>query len=209
MQKLVSCVLLVTGVFSVASSYKYNFQNYPLHFDALYHGKPRNRGPPGHGGPMENQLIRSAMRSLLNPATGPGVRSGSRKDNFTKEWNKEFGYNFINIEAVQENVGCRARCRKMDENPVCGSNMTRYFNSCDAECDQVKYTTNNLRYNNACCCYDSEMTLEASKVYCVAERGWTKSSSVIPKMIINKCLFVCLEKNGNKIAQNNDKVYPC
>lgn len=204
------CVLLAANFLLVSASYKYNFQNYPVHFDHLYRGKPRSAATPGFGGPMKNQLLHSAMRSLLNPATDPGTRSGSTKDNFRKEWNKEFGYSFINIEAVQENIGCRARCRRLDENPVCGvNNMTRYFNSCDAECDQEEYSTTTLRYNNVCCCQDSEMSLLAGKVFCVAETGWTKGSNTPPKMIINKCLFVCLEKKGHSIAQNGDRIYGC
>lgn len=186
----------------------YNYQNYPLHFDDLYHGRPRNRGPYG-GTPMENQLTASAMRSLLKPARGPNVRLNGGKTNFTKQWNKEFGYNFLGIEAVQENIGCRARCQKLSEDPVCGENMTRYFNSCDAECDQVKYNSKDLRYDNTCCCKDYQMSLKAGKVHCIADQDWKRKSGIAPKMILNDCLMVCLEKFGDKVAQNGDKVHSC
>jgi len=186
----------------------YNYQNYPVYFDDLYHGRPRNRGPGNHG-PLDNQLTRSAMRSLLNPAQGPNVRTHSGQFDFKKQWNKEFGYNFLGIEAIQENIGCRARCRRLSEEPVCGENMTRYFNSCDAECDQVTYNTDDLRYNKTCCCKDNEMSLAAGMVHCIAKFDWVRGSGEPPKMILNTCLMNCLEKSGDKVAQDNDMVHPC
>jgi hypothetical protein len=159
--------------------------------------------------PMQNQLTASAMRSLLNPASDPNLRSHGGKTNFTKQWNQEFGYNFLGIEAIQENIGCRARCRRLSEEPVCGVNMTRYFNSCDAECDQVEYNSTDLRYGNTCCCKDHEMSLTAGKVYCIAEPDWLRSSGIAPKLILNACLMVCLEKSGDSVAQNGDIAHPC
>jgi len=210
LRHLLICSLFVASAFTWAKQYNYNYQNYPLHFDDLYHGSRQHGNSPfGGDSIMNNQLTKSALRSLINPAHSPGVHGGlNPKGSFTKQWNQELGYNFINHEAGQENVGCRARCLKMTESPVCGSNMTRYFNSCDAECDQVTYGTDMLKYNNMCCCLKESMSLDIGKLYCVVEKQWNKLTTV-PKMIVNECLMVCLERKGMKLNQDDDKVVPC
>ena len=205
---LLSSALLFTVLAAQSNSnhYNYNFQNYPLYFDQLYQGRPARSGPFAGSTPLDNMLLRSTMRSLLRPAVDPNRRTSNTS--FLKEWNNRFGYNFMGIEAVQENIGCRARCRRLSESPVCGANMTRYFNSCDAECDQVTYGTENLRYNNQCCCLDSQMSLTAGNVFCVAPLPFNKQTDT-PKMILNDCLLTCLQKSGDNVAQNNDSVVPC
>lgn len=225
--------LLVFSLFCVstlswAQGYKYNYLNYPVQFNQLNHGTPsqgghghthkhthkgqttqvNGQGPFGGNSLMKNQLTKSVLRSLLTPATNPNPTSGiSGNKSFSDQWNQEFGYNFLNIEAVQENVGCRAKCRRMDESPVCGDNMTRYFNSCDAECDQVKYNTVDLRYNKMCCCKENMMTLNSGSVFCVVPANWVKT--VPPNMVVNECLLVCLQKKGDMIAQGSDMIVPC
>ena len=206
-----SKILLITTLFcSVAwaqtNYYNYNYQNYPVHFDQLYHGRPANRGPLGGNTPMDNMLLQSAMRSLMNPGVDPNRRTS--RTSFLKEWNTRFGYNFMSLEAVQENIGCRARCRRLSESAVCGDNKTRYFNTCDAECDQVTYNTENLRYNNTCCCFDNQMSLASGNVFCVVSLPFNKNTQA-PKMIVNSCLLECLTKNGHSLAQDNHTVMPC
>jgi hypothetical protein len=186
--------------------YNYNYQNYPVYFDHLYQGRAAQTGGLQGSTPLNNMLTRSAMRSLLSPAVSPNVQTNN--SSFIKEWNNRFGYNFLSIEAIQENIGCRARCRRLDESPVCGDNMTRYFNSCDAECDQVTYGTANLRYNNSCCCLENQMALTSGSVFCVVELPFDKSTGT-PKMILNSCMLTCLQKNGQNVAQNSDTVVPC
>lgn len=205
---LVLASLFMAGMFSqTTSSYNYNFQNYPVYFDHLYHGRhATNNSASGQSG-LNNMLTQSALTSLLNPAVSTNVRSNNV--NFMNEWNNRFGYNFLSLEAVQENIGCRARCRRLSESPVCGDNMTRYFNSCDAECDQVTYGTGNLRYNNQCCCLDSQMSLESSEVYCVSDQTNFDKSIHTPKMILNECLLICLQKNGDSVTQNSDSIFGC
>lgn len=205
-------VLLTTALlFAFASAqteyYRYNYQNYPVSFDALYHGRPASRGPFGGNTPLDNMLLQSVMRSLINPGVDPNRRVS--RSNFLKEWNNRFGYNFMSLEAIQENIGCRARCRRVTESPVCGSNKTRYFNTCDAECDQVISSISLLRYNNTCCCNDDQMSLVSGRVFCVIESGWTKASNEPPKMIVNSCLYECLTKMGHSLAQNSDVVRGC
>lgn len=209
MKLILLASLLAASTVATTPGYNYNFQNYPLYYDDLYHGRPRRGGGPFGGGesPLSNQLTRSALRSLMRPAVDPNVRNHGM-GSYRSEWNKELGYDFLNLEAFQENIGCRARCRRLSEEPVCGDNMTRYFNSCDAECDQVTYNSTNLRYNKMCCCDESWLSLHSGNVFCVAEVGWVKGNTP-PKMIINQCLLVCLEKFGEKVNQENDQIYPC
>lgn len=199
--------LFAAGTLSQDNYYNYNYQNYPLYFDHLYQGRPVRGSTLSGSTPLDNMLLQSTMRSLLRPAVDPNRRVS--RSSFLKEWNDRFGYNFTSIEAVQENIGCRARCRRLSESPVCGENMHRYFNSCDAECDQVTYNTENLRYNNTCCCTDSMMPLTSGNVYCVVELPWIKGTSGAPKMVLNECLLLCLQKNGDSVAQNNDSVVVC
>ena len=197
--------LFVAATLSQNDYYNYNYQNYPLYYDHLYQGRANRGGPMAGSTPLDNQLLRSTMRSLLRPAVDPNRRTSNTS--FLKEWNNRFGYNFMSIEAIQENIGCRARCRRLSESPVCGDNMTRYFNSCDAECDQVTHGTENLRYNNSCCCLDSQMSLTSGNVFCVAALPFNKTGT--PKMILNDCLLTCLQRNGDNVAQENDSVIPC
>ena len=209
---LFTSALLATLISAQTSNYyNYNYQNYPVYFDHLYQG--RHAGASGaYGGlnggstQLNNMLLRSTMRSLLSPAVSPNARTTNTS--FVNEWNNRFGYNFLSLEAIQENIGCRARCRRLSESPVCGDNMTRYFNSCDAECDQVTYNTTNLRYSNNCCCMDNQMALTSGSVFCVVTLPFDKSTGT-PKMILNSCLLTCLQKNGDNIAQNGDSVVPC
>jgi len=198
--------LLIWTTLAQNNYYSYNYQNYPVQFDHLYHGRPANRGPLGGNTPMDNMLLQSAMRSLMKPGVDPNRRTSSTS--FLKEWNQRFGYNFMSIEAIQENIGCRARCRRLTESPVCGDNKTRYFNSCDAECDQVTYNTNLLRYNKSCCCYDDQMSLLTGKVSCVVENSSDRRGTA-PFMIVNKCLHECLTKRGHSLAQDNHIVVNC
>lgn len=208
MQKLILiCSILTISVVSQTQYYNYNYQNYPVHFDQLYQGRPANGGAFGNNTPMDQMLLQSAMRSLIKPGVSPNQRVS--RSSFLNEWNSRFGYNFMSLEAVQENIGCRARCRRMSSSPVCGDNMTRYFNSCDAECDQVSYGTENLRYNNRCCCTDDMMALTSSSLYCVVTLPWTKGGADAPKMIMNHCMMNCLQKNGDSIAQDNDSIVGC
>ena len=203
---LLTSALLICLTSAQNNYYNYNYQNYPVHFDHLYQGRPANRGPLGGNTPMDNMLLQSAMRSLIRPGVDPNRRTS--RTSFLKEWNQRFGYNFMSIEAVQENIGCRARCRRLSESPVCGDNKTRYFNSCDAECDQVGYNTSNLRYNNSCCCYDNQMSLASGAVYCVVDSTFVKATSQ-PFMVVNSCLLECLTKRGDSLAQDNHKVISC
>lgn len=208
MQKILLTTALLCALASAQTPYyRYNYQNYPLHFDALYQGRPPSRGPYGGNTPLDNMMLQSVMRSLLAPGVDPNRRV--TRTNFLKEWNNRFGYNFMSLEAVQENIGCRARCRRLSESPVCGDNKTRYFNSCDAECDQVTSNTSNLRYNNTCCCYDNQMALTAMKVFCVVGPTWKKGTGTLPNMIVNSCLYECLTKMGHSLTQGSDVVRPC
>ena len=187
--------------------YNYNFQNYPVHFDQLYHGRAASGGAFGNNSPMDQMLLQSAMRSLIKPGVSPNQRVS--KTSFLNEWNSRFGYNFMSLEAVQENIGCRARCRRMSSSPVCGDNMTRYFNSCDAECDQVTYGTSNLRYNNRCCCTDNMMALTSGNLYCVVNMPWTKASATPPFLVVNYCIMNCLQRSGDSLAQGSHSVVGC
>lgn len=211
MQKILLTIALFCALVSSQTQYyRYNYQNYPLHFDSLYQGRPANRGPYGGNTPLDNMMMQSALRSLLNPGVSPNRRVS--RTNFLKEWNTRFGYNFMSLEAVQENIGCRARCRRISESAVCGDNKTRYFNSCDAECDQITYNTSMLRYNNVCCCNDNQMSLLTSDIFCVVAPTWVKGTTTAglgPKMIVNGCLLECLTKMGHSLAQGSDVVRPC
>ena len=207
-----SKLLLVSSLFiwtALAQNnyYNYNYQNYPVHFDHLYQGRPANRGPLGGNTPMDNMLLQSAMRSLIRPGVDPNRRTS--RTSFLKEWNQRFGYNFMSIEAVQENIGCRARCRRLSESAVCGDNKTRYFNSCDAECDQVTYNTSMLRYNNTCCCTDDQMSLTTGSVTCVVSGTTFDKATQQPLMVVNSCLHECLTKSGDSLAQDNHSIFPC
>ena len=105
MQKLILiCSILTVSVFS--QYYNYNYQNYPVHFDQLYHGQAASGGAFGNNSPMDQMLLQSAMRSLIKPGVSPNQRVS--KTSFLNEWNNRFGYNFMSLEAVQENIGCRA-----------------------------------------------------------------------------------------------------
>lgn len=210
MQKFIlATALLCVSVSAQTQQYSYNFQRYPFDFNSLYHGRPaqRSSSPYENNSALNNLLAQSALRSLLNPGVSPNRRVS--RSNFLKEWNNRFGYNFMSLEAVQENIGCRARCRRLTESPVCGDNKTRYFNSCDAECDQVKYNTNTLRYNNTCCCDDNQMLLTTGNVFCVVDTSWVKGATPGPKMILSSCLLECLTKMGDSITQNGDVIRPC
>ena len=115
----------------------------------------------------------------------------------------------MTLDAVRENIACRAKCRSLTEAPVCGTNMTRYFNKCDAECDLVTYSTDNLRYNKRCCCSSDMMSLDSGKVYCVVQLPWAKGNGTPPKMVVNGCILNCLQKSGDKIAQGTNSLVGC
>lgn len=200
---------MIANAFTWESKYNYNYQNYPVHFNDLFHGPGPDQGPFGGDSIMNNQLIKSAMRSLINPAKSPGAHKGLGPNaSFRNQWNKELGYSFLNHSAGQENIGCRARCLKMEESPVCGSNMTRYYNSCDAECDQVTYGTSMLRYNNMCCCDEDSLSLKIGHLHCIVKSGFNKNNNR-PKLIVNKCMYQCLEKKGESLVQENYTAIPC
>ena len=221
MSKLLILICLFSApLIAQENSYYYNYQNYPTHFGQIYNG---HGGHGGHGGQgmgggyggnpyggntsLNNVLLRSVMGSLVRPGVSPNNRTS--KNDFLKLWNQRFGYNFLSLEAVQENIGCRARCRRMSHSPVCGANRTRYFNSCDAQCDQVTYETSTLRYNKMCCCDDNSMDLTAGNVMCVVDNTYHPVTNNAVKMILNRCMYMCLEAHGDKVAQNSDMVVSC
>lgn len=159
--------------------------------------------------PSNNLLLQSVLQSLLGQASTQAATQTVSPVSFLDQWNAKFGYNFMSLESVRQNISCRARCRSLTESPVCGVNMTRYFNSCDAECDQVTYSTDNLKYNKRCCCSSDMMSLVAGNVYCVVQLPWVKGSTSLPKMVVNGCILNCLQKSGNMITQGTDSVVGC
>jgi hypothetical protein len=128
------------------------------------------------------------LKSLISPTASPNDTFASSGD-FVNLWNTKFGYNLTSIGAIQENIGCRTRCLRLTESPVCGSNGTRYFNSCDAECDQVTYGTANLRYNNKCCCNDDDVNMTVNNLHCYTVGGTMT-------MVVTRCMMKCLNMDA-------------
>lgn len=198
-------IALIFGSSLQWSGYQYGYQTYP---DRTQHshpyGHPGATPVPGPNSDM-SQLI---MSSLLNPAANPS--SNLKGSDFLKAWNEQYGYSMTELGAVQENIACRTKCRRMEQEPVCGDyNMTRYFNSCDAECDQVTFNKVNLRYDDKCCCTEAMMSLEVGNLVCVAEKGNISSNSDL-KLVLNQCLANCLTKTGDELNQRDiDEVVSC
>ena len=176
-------------------SYNYNYQIYPLHFSDFHYANAQANNHSHAGGhsiygstnpQISQSMLDLILRSLVNPAASPNNTVSSTGD-FVKLWNSQFGYNFTSIGAIQENIGCRARCLRLDESPVCGVNGTRYFNSCDAECDQISYSKDNLRYNNKCCCSDDEISTKVDNLSCLQNDN-TKDIY----LSVTSCMMKCL-----------------
>lgn len=191
------------------SGYQYGYQTYP---DTIQHSHPYGH-PGAYPVPAPTvDMTQLIMSSMIDPAQNPGHHLKGR--DFLKSWNERYGYNMVELGAVQENIACRTKCRRLESSPVCGDyNKIRYFNSCDAECDQVTYNTNNLRYNNKCCCSEDELSLEQGDLVCVSRNNGDTSvgttGNTVLKLILNQCMANCLTQNGVSLAQNDDYVFPC
>ena len=188
--------LFILGVILIHSSmcqYQYNYQLYPSHqggnTQAGYHSHVGGHSIYGGTNTQTSQsMLDLILKSLISPTASPNDTFSSSGD-FVNLWNTKFGYNLSSIGAIQENIGCRTRCLRLSESPVCGTNGTRYFNSCDAECDQVSYGTGNLRYNNKCCCDDTEVQLSMNTLSC-----YTVNSQQL--MVVTQCMMKCLNMDA-------------
>lgn len=202
---MIARILLITALCAtIKTNYTYSYQAYP---DRVAHSHPF-----GHAGayptPYPNSTMQSLlMASLLNPAAYP-LNTGTTNTNFQKAWNDHLGNDLVNNGAIQQNLSCRAECRRQAESPVCGSNMTRYFNECDAQCDQITYSTENLRYNDRCCCDEDDLSLAQGNLTCVLATA-NDFTNVSTRLIVNRCLANCLTQNGDSLAQGSDIVSPC
>ena len=194
-------------------SYNYNYQIYPLHFSDFHYANAQANNHSHAGGhsiygstnpQISQSMLDLILRSLVNPAASPNNTVSSTGD-FVKLWNSQFGYNFTSIGAIQENIGCRARCLRLDESPVCGVNGTRYFNSCDAECDQISYSTDNLRYNDKCCCSDSEISVAAGELFCLRDSVTVASYY----LSVTKCMMKCLSLDDSTYGLLNGEWISC
>lgn len=198
-------LLIITALCAPLSAfYSYGYQTYP---DRTAHSHPFGH-PGANPTPYPNQTMQQIlMASLLNPAPHP-QQTGTFNTNFQKAWQGHMGNDMINQGAIQQNVSCRADCRRQSEDRTCGSNMTLYFNECDAQCDEVTYSTENLRYNSQCCCTDEQMSLDQGKLTCVLATQNDYSTASL-RLVLNQCLTRCLTLNGDSLAQDNDMVSPC
>ena len=204
----ITVILALVFTSTLCVTYNYNYQLYDLFQHQLRQGPAHPASPFGAStSPMNAAAIQLALKSLLSPSVSPNTSVSST--NFLKSWNSEFGYNFASLGAVQENIGCRARCQRLSEVPVCGdTNFVRYYNACDAECDQETYNTSNLRYNNNCCCTDASLSLDKGDLVCISDSLSELGDSHL-KMVLNQCLAKCLTQNGDKLEQDNDFSVPC
>ena len=195
--------IFILGVILIQAAlcqYQYTYNKHPLHSSDFHYANaltPGHSHAGGHGssiyGSTNPQVSQSMLdlilRSLVNPAASPNTTVSSSSD-FVRLWNTQFGYNFTSIGAIQENIGCRARCLRLTESPVCGVNGTRYFNSCDAECDQVSYSTANLRYNNKCCCDDNEISAAVGDLFCLTDP--LANGGTVYYLSVTRCMMKCL-----------------
>ena len=184
---------------------QYNYQNYPVQFSSLHNVYPVQSHPNniyGSSGTQQNQ--QAMMELVLKSIAAPNVSLNDTVNNttdFVNMWNTQFGYNFSSIGTIQENIGCRARCLRLDEKPVCGSNGFRYFNSCDAECDQVTHNTTNLRYNKKCCCDDIEVVETNGSLMCLRTTAGGTSF-----LTVTQCMYKCLRMDDSS-AYGSDKFW--
>ena len=207
---ILGAILIQTAL--CQSKQLYNYQIFPVNSADFHYANAQSNAHSHAGGhsvygstnpQISQSMLDLILRSLVNPAASPNNTVSSTGD-FVKLWNSQFGYNFTSIGAIQENIGCRARCLRLDESPVCGVNGTRYFNSCDAECDQISYSKDNLRYNNKCCCSDDEISAKIYSLACLID-----SVNGDYYLNVTRCMMKCLSLDDSLHGVPNGKWKVC